>query len=137
VGKFAPLEDIPPAEVPDEEYPMLLSTGRVLYHWHGGSMTRRSAGLAAVYSQPLVEVNPEDAVRLGLKNRDRLQMSSRRGSLQAEAWITERVPPGVVYANFHFPDASANELTISALDPIAKIPEYKVCAVRVELVKVP
>ena len=137
VGKFAPLEDIPPAEVPDEEYPMLLSTGRVLYHWHGGSMTRRSAGLAAVYSQPLVEVNPEDAVRLGLKNRDRLQMSSRRGSLQAEAWITERVPPGVVYANFHFPDASANELTIAALDPIAKIPEYKVCAVRVELVKVP
>jgi predicted molibdopterin-dependent oxidoreductase YjgC len=132
VGKFAALEDIPPAELPDDEYPLLLSTGRVLYHWHGGSMTRRSAGLAAVYSQALVEVNPQDAARLELKNRDRLRISSRRGSLEAEAWITERVPPGVVYANFHFPDSGANELTIAALDPVSKIPEYKVCAVRVE-----
>ena len=136
-GKFAPLEDIPPAEVPDDDYPMLLSTGRVLYHWHGGSMTRRSAGLSAIYNQALVEVNPEDANRLGLKNQDRLRVTSRRGTIEAEAWITDRVPLGVVYANFHFPDSSANELTIAALDPIAKIPEYKVCAVRVELVQSP
>ncbi len=132
VGKFAPLEDIPPAETPDELYPMLLSTGRVLYHWHGGQMTRRSAGLAAVYDKALVEISPQDAERLGMANRDRLRVSSRRGSLEAEAWITDRVPPGMVYANFHFPEASANELTIAALDPISKIPEYKVCAVRVE-----
>ncbi len=131
-GKFAPLEDIPPAETPDEQYPMLLSTGRVLYHWHGGQMTRRSAGLAAVYDKALVEINPQDAERLGLDNRNRLRVSSRRGSIEAEAWVTERVPPGMVYANFHFPEASANELTIAALDPIAKIPEYKVCAVKVE-----
>ncbi len=137
VGKFAPLEDIPPAEIPDDDYPMLLSTGRVLYHWHGGSMTRRSAGLSAIYNQALVEVNPEDANRLGLKNQDRLRVTSRRGAIEAEAWITDRVPLGVVYANFHFPDSSANELTIAALDPIAKIPEYKVCAVRVELVQSP
>ena len=104
VGKFAPLEDIPPAEIPDDEYPMLLSTGRVLYHWHGGSMTRRSAGLSAIYNQALVEVNPEDADRLGLKNQDRLRVTSRRGAIEAEAWITDRVPLGVVYANFHFPD---------------------------------
>jgi formate dehydrogenase major subunit/formate dehydrogenase alpha subunit len=137
VGKFAPLEDIPPAEIPDDDYPLLLSTGRVLYHWHGGSMTRRSAGLSAIYNQALVEVNPEDANRLGLKNQDRLRVTSRRGAIEAEAWITDRVPLGVVYANFHFPDSSANELTIAALDPIAKIPEYKVCAVRVELVQSP
>ena len=137
VGKFAPLEDIPPAEIPDDDYPLLLSTGRVLYHWHGGSMTRRSAGLSAIYNQALVEVNPEDANRLGLKNQDRLRVTSRRGAIEAEAWITDRVPLGVVYANFHFPDSSANELTIAALDPIAKIPEYKVCAVRVELVESP
>jgi formate dehydrogenase alpha subunit len=134
VGKFAPLEDIPPAETPDEKYPMLLSTGRVLYHWHGGQMTRRSAGLSTVYNQALVEISPEDAERLGLDNRCRLRVTSRRGSLEAEAWITDRVPPGMVYANFHFPEASANELTIAALDPISKIPEYKVCAVKVEVV---
>jgi len=134
-GKFAALEDIPPAETPDDDYPMLLSTGRVLYHWHGGQMTRRSAGLSAVYDKALVEINPEDAQRLGLNNRDRLRVTSRRGSLQAEAWITGRVPPGMVYANFHFPESSANELTIAALDPISKIPEYKVCAVKVESVQ--
>jgi formate dehydrogenase major subunit/formate dehydrogenase alpha subunit len=137
VGKFAPLEDVPPAETPDNDYPMLLSTGRVLYHWHGGQMTRRSAGLVAVYDKALVEICPEDADRLGLDNRDRVRVTSRRGSLQAETWITDRVPPGMVYANFHFPESSANELTIAALDPVSKIPEYKVCAVKVESIQPP
>ena len=136
-GRFAPLEDIPPAETPDENYPMLLSTGRVLYHWHGGQMTRRSKGLMAVYNKALVEISPDDANRLGIENQDRLRLTSRRGSVQAEAWITDRVPSGMVYANFHFPESSANELTIAALDPISKIPEYKVCAVKVELVQPP
>jgi formate dehydrogenase major subunit/formate dehydrogenase alpha subunit len=121
-GKFAPIEHIPPAELPDDDYPMILSTGRVLYHWHGGEMTRRAQGLMAVYSQPLVEVNPDDAVRLGLNGHKRVRITSRRGSLEAEAWVTERVPPGMVFANFHFPEASANELTLAALDPVAKIP---------------
>ena len=133
-GKFAPIEHIPPAELPDDDYPVVLSTGRVLYHWHGGEMTRRARGLSAVYSEALIEVNPEDALRMGLNGKRRVKVSSRRGSIEAEAWVTDRVPPGMVYANFHFPEASANELTIAALDPVAKIPEYKVCAVKVEAI---
>lgn len=133
-GKFAPIDHVPPAEMPDDEYPVLLSTGRVLYHWHGGEMTRRAEGLMAVYGQPLIEVNPDDAAKLGLNGNRRARVTSRRGSIEAEAWVTERVPPGMVYANFHFPDANANELTLGALDPVAKIPEYKICAVKVERV---
>jgi formate dehydrogenase major subunit/formate dehydrogenase alpha subunit len=132
LGMFMPVEHVEPAELPDEEYPYLLSTGRVLYHWHGGEMSRRSQGLLEIYSKPLIEVNEDDAVRLGLNGSNRVRVSSRRGSIEAEAWVTERVPPGVVYANFHFPEASANELTLAALDPVAKIPEFKVCAVKVE-----
>ncbi len=134
LGKFAPIEHIPPAEMPDDDYPMILNTGRVLYHWHGGEMTRRAKGLLEIYSEALIEMNPEDAQHLGLDGHKRVRVSSRRGSIEAEAWITDRVPPGMVYANFHFPEASANELTIAALDPIAKIPEYKVCAVKVTVI---
>ncbi len=134
LGKFAPIEHIPPAELPDDDYPMLLSTGRVLYHWHGGEMTRRARGLVEVYPAALVELNPQDAEHLGIDGRKRVRVSSRRGTIEAEAWLTERVPPGMVYANFHFPEASANELTIAALDPVSKIPEYKVCAVKVEVI---
>jgi formate dehydrogenase major subunit/formate dehydrogenase alpha subunit len=134
LGKFNPIEHVPPAELPDDEYPMILSTGRVLYHWHGGQMTRRSKGLLEIYPQALIEVNEDDAAKLGLNGNKRVKVSSRRGSIEAEALVTDRVPPGMVYANFHFPEASANELTIAALDPVAKIPEYKVCAVKVEAV---
>jgi formate dehydrogenase alpha subunit len=134
LGKFNPIDHIPPAEEPSDDYPMVLSTGRVLYHWHGGEMTRRAKGIMQVYGETLIEVNPDDAAKLGLNGRKRVRVSSRRGSIEAEALVTERVPPGMVYANFHFPQASANELTIAALDPVAKIPEYKVCAVKVELV---
>ena len=133
LGKFAPIEHVPPAELPDDEYPMILSTGRVLYHYHGGEMSRRSQGLMAIYPQPLIEVNPDDAERLGLNGRKRVRVTSRRGSIEAEAQVTDRVPPGMVFANFHFPQASANQVTISALDPVAKIPEYKVCAVKVQV----
>jgi formate dehydrogenase alpha subunit len=135
LGKFTPIEHISPAELPDKDYPMILTTGRVLYHWHGGEMSRRSQGLLAIYSKPLIEVNEEDAASLGLNGSRRVRVLSRRGCIEAEAWITDRVPPGMVYANFHFPEASVNELTIAALDPIAKIPEYKVCAVKVEAVE--
>lgn len=133
-GRFSPVEHIPPAEVPDKEYPLLLSTGRVLYHWHGGQMTRRSQGLLKIYPQPLIEVSDLDAEKIGLNGSKRVRVSSRRGSIEAEALVTDRVPPGMVYANFHFPGAGANELTIAALDPVAKIPEYKVCAVKIEAV---
>ncbi len=134
LGKFAPIDHIPPAEMPDDDYPMVLSTGRVLYHWHGGEMTRRAKGLLEIYSEALIEINPDDARHMGVDGHKLVRVSSRRGSIEAEAWITDRVPPGMVFANFHFPNASANELTIAALDPIAKIPEYKVCAVKVEVV---
>lgn len=133
-GLFTAIDHIPPAELPNNEFPMLLSTGRVLYHWHGGEMTRRTKGLMEVYDKPLIELNPEDAVRLGINGKMRVRVTSRRGSIEAEAWITDRVPSGIVFANFHFPQASANELTLAALDPIAKIPEYKVSAVKVEAI---
>lgn len=132
-GKFMPVEHIPPAELPDDEYPFLLSTGRVLYHWHGGEMTRRARGLLEIYDQSLVEVNPDDALKLGLNGNKRVRIISRRGRMEATAWVTDRVPPGMIFANFHFPgDQNVNALTIAALDPVAKIPEYKICAVKVE-----
>lgn len=134
-GKFMPIDFVPPPELPDDNYPMILSTGRVLYHWHGGEMTRRAKGLMEVYNNALVEVNPDDSEKLGLNGKRRVRVTSRRGSIEAEAWITDRVPPGMVYANFHFPESSANELTIAALDPVSKIPSFKVCAVKVESIK--
>lgn len=134
-GKFMPIDHVPPAEKPDDDYPMVLSTGRVLYHWHGGQMTRRAKGLMEVYGEALVELNPYDAEKLGVNGKNVVRVTSRRGSIEAQAWVTDRVPPGMVYANFHFPEASANELTIAALDPVSKIPEYKIAAVRVESVK--
>jgi formate dehydrogenase alpha subunit len=133
-GKFMPIDHVPPAELPDNDYPMLLNTGRVLYHWHGGQMTRRAKGLMEIYGNSLVEVNPMDAEKLGINGNKRVRVTSRRGSIEAEAWVTDRVPPGMVFANFHFPETPTNELTIAALDPVAKIPEYKICAVKLELV---
>jgi predicted molibdopterin-dependent oxidoreductase YjgC len=132
-GKFTPIDHVPPAERPDDDYPMLLSTGRVLYHWHGGQMSRRAKGLMQVYGEALIEMNPDDAEKLGLNGKNIVRVTSRRGSIEAQAWVTDRVPPGMVYANFHFPNASANELTHATLDPVAKIPEYKITAVKVEL----
>lgn len=134
-GKFNPIDHVPPAEEPNEDYPMVMSTGRVLYHWHGGQMTRRAKGLMQVYGEALIEVNPEDGARLGINGQTKVRVSSRRGSIEAQAWVTDRVPPGMVYANFHFPEASANELTQAVLDPVAKIPEYKVTAVKVEVIE--
>ncbi|MCE9526935.1 MAG: formate dehydrogenase subunit alpha [Planctomycetales bacterium] len=133
-GLFAPTHHVPPAELPDDAYPMLLNTGRVLYHWHGGALSRHAEGLMAIYSEPLIEVNPVDAERIGLIPDSHVRVTSRRGSIESKAWITDRVPPGMVYANFHFPAAGANDLTTGALDPIAKIPEYKICAVKIEAV---
>jgi formate dehydrogenase alpha subunit len=135
-GRFFSCEHLPAAELPDRDYPLYLTTGRVLYHWHGGEMTRRVSGLLDVYPRALVEISPEDAARIGLNSRTRVRVRSRRGELIAEAVITARVAPGVIFGNFHFPgEQNVNNLTIAALDPVAKIPEYKVCAVRVEPVE--
>lgn len=130
-GRFHAVDHLPPEETPDDDYPLLLTTGRVLYHWHGGEMTRRSHVLSELCPAPQVEVSNEDAARLGIADGEPIQLESRRGTMTAAAAITTRVSPGIVFANFHFPDEQqANLLTNAALDPIAKIPEYKVCAVR-------
>jgi formate dehydrogenase major subunit/formate dehydrogenase alpha subunit len=92
-GRFAPIDHIVPAEMPDNEFPVLLSTGRVLYHWHGGEMTRRTEGLILVYDQALVEVNPDNALEWNVHDGTRLRITSRRGCIEAEAWVTDRVPP--------------------------------------------
>jgi len=133
-GAFHAVEHAEAAELPDAQYPLLLTTGRVLVHWHGGEMTRRSA-LNALCPEPEVEIHPSDARAIGLADQEsaRLRLVSRRGELHAHAWITDRVPEGVVFGNFHFPaDGNVNNLTLLAVDPVAKIPEYKVCAVRAE-----
>lgn len=131
LGRFVPAEHLPSDELPDEDYPFLLTTGRVLYHWHGGEMTRRSAGLEAVYPEALVELHPDDAQHLGVADGERIHVASRRGEVVARSWVTERTQPGVVFLSFHFAEAAANLLTNPALDPMSKIPEFKVCAVKV------
>jgi formate dehydrogenase alpha subunit len=135
-GTFHVCDHLPPDELPDREYPFFLTTGRVLYHWHGAEMTRRSQGLLDTYPETLVEVNPEDAARLGIDQSSTLKVSSRRGEMLAGALISDRVPEGVVFGNFHFPGKhNVNNVTNSARDPVSKIPEYKLCAVRVDLVE--
>ena len=129
-GKFHPTEHIDPKELPDNEFPLLLTTGRVLYHWHAGEMTRRAPDLLEVYPAAYIEVHPEDAIKYGIEANQQITLNSRRGTTKGKALITDRVSPGLVFANFHFPgEQNTNNLTIAALDPIAKIPEYKVCAV--------
>jgi len=132
LGQFHPVEYIPPAELPDDEYPYILSTGRVLYHYHTGTMSRRTKGLVERASESLVEINPRDAENLGVEEGKIIKVTSRRGSVQAKATITNRSPEGTIFMNFHFREVAVNLLTNPALDPIGKIPEYKVCAVKVE-----
>ncbi len=134
-GRFHAIEHLPAAELPDADYPFLLTTGRVLYHWHGGELTRRVGAICEVYPESLIEISAEDSARLCLGEGSRVRVRSRRGEMVARAIITVRVSQGVIFANFHFPGAqNVNNLTIAALDPLAKIPEYKVCAVNVEAV---
>jgi formate dehydrogenase alpha subunit len=131
-GKFHITPYAPPPELPDEEYPFLLTTGRVLYHYHT-LISRKSKGLSEIYPEGVVEINPEDASRLGIKPENGLvEVSSRRGKVRVKAKIAETVPPGVVFMTFHFKEAAANLLTLDVLDPVAKIPGYKVCAVKVQ-----
>lgn len=132
-GMFHVIEYLPPQELPDDDYPLLLTTGRVLYHWHGAEMTRRSRALLELYPKTVVEISPEDASRIGLNGKTLVRVRSRRGEMVANTLVTDRVGPGLIFGNFHFPGLqNVNNLTIPALDPVAKIPEYKVCAVRLE-----
>jgi formate dehydrogenase alpha subunit len=136
-GMFVAVDHVPPAEPPDEEYPLVLTTGRSLYHYHTGTMTRRSTGLEAIEPEELVEVNPADAERLEIKDGEMVRVTSRRGTVRAKAKVTGRSPVGVIWMTFHFHEAPVNVLTNSALDPISKVSELKVCAVRVEKDGVP
>ena len=131
-GKFVAAEWMPAAELPDGEYPMVLNTGRVLEHWHTGSMTRRSKALDAIEPAAFAEIHPEDAARLGIADGDAIRVTTRRGSIGTTARIGDRTQPGSLFIPFHFREASANCLTNDALDPVGKIPEFKFCAVRVE-----
>jgi len=132
LGRFTPIEYKPPAEETDKEYPMTLTTGRVLFHFHTGTLTRRSPTLNELLSEGYVEVNPTNAEELGILEGDEVKVKSRRGEIRIKARVSDIVPKGVVFIPFHFAEAAANALTIAALDPVAKIPEYKVCAVRLE-----
>jgi formate dehydrogenase alpha subunit len=129
-GKFHPLEYTSSAEMPDEDYPLILTTGRVLEHWHGGTLTRHS-WLDDLHPEALLDINPTDANRLGILQGQAVRVTSRRGSIVLRAKVTEKSTVGVVFIPFFFAEAAANELTIDVLDPLAKIPEYKSCAVRV------
>ena len=132
LGRFHAVTFAPAAELPDEDYPFYLSTGRIRYHYHTGTMTRRSPGLDAIAPEERVQMHPVDAERLGIHEGEWARLVTRRGAVQARVQITDRSPPGLVFGTFHFREVPMNELTHDALDPVAKIPEYKVCAVRVE-----
>jgi predicted molibdopterin-dependent oxidoreductase YjgC len=129
-GKFTPLDYVPAVERPDDEYPFILTTGRLLEHWHGGTMTRHSQ-LNTLYPEARVEIHPADAEMHGISDGMAVKVTSRRGEIVVRASVTEKTTVGVVFVPWHFAEAAANLLTIDALDPQAKIPEFKACAVQV------
>jgi formate dehydrogenase alpha subunit len=132
-GKFHVVHDNPPAELPSGKYPLLMTTGRILEHWHTGSMSHRSRVLEALAPESRVDLSPEDADQLGIREGDVISLSSRRGKVQTRAKKTNRVKPGQVFMPFHWGDAPANILTNPVVDPVAKIPEYKVSSVKAML----
>jgi formate dehydrogenase alpha subunit len=130
-GKFMPLDYKPSVELPDASYPLVLSTGRSLYQYHTGTMTRRVKGLNTLLNEERLEINPQDAAGLNISDGDWVQVTSRRGSIKVKAHPTENNPPGLVYMTFHFAESPANVLTGAAVDPVTQTPDYKVTAVRV------
>ena len=132
LGVFSAIEWKPPAEVPDAEYPFVLTTGRVIWQWHTGTMTRRSWSLEKEAPIGWIEINTEDAKELGIKDQEVVRASTRRGSIDIPARVTPEIVKGVMFIPFHYREHPANRLTHNALDPIAKIPEFKACAVKVE-----
>jgi predicted molibdopterin-dependent oxidoreductase YjgC len=134
LGKFTPLTFREPIENPDAEYPFTLNTGRILQHWHGGTMSRRSEGLDWVVPEGEIQINTLDGAQLGIFSGDMIRVCSRRGEVTGKAHLTEKLPRGMVFITFHFAEVPANALTGDAVDPVAKIPEYKVSAVKIERV---
>jgi formate dehydrogenase alpha subunit len=134
LGRFTPLTFREPAEAPDDEYPFTLNTGRILQHWHGGTLSRRSEGLDWVVPEGKIQINAEDGQKLGIQTDDLIRVTSRRGHVTGKAHLTNKLPRGMIFMTFHFVEVPANALTGDAVDPVAKIPEYKVSAVKVERV---
>jgi predicted molibdopterin-dependent oxidoreductase YjgC len=132
LATFTPITWRNPEELPNDEYPFVLTTGRVLYQYHTGTMTRRSQVLESADRGPVIEMNPDDAARLQIKDGEKVNVASRRGSITLPVLITDGISPGVTFIPFHYKEAAANLLTNDALDPDCKIPEAKVCAVKVE-----
>ncbi|TAL24253.1 MAG: formate dehydrogenase subunit alpha, partial [Nitrospirae bacterium] len=129
---FTTVKYAPPAELTDKDYPFILTTGRNLFQYHSGSMTRRVAPIEKHAGEPYIEINQKDAEALKLKNGDIIRVSSRRGNIDIKTRITDRVAEGTVFIPMHYREAPANVLTTDALDPYAKTPEFKVCAVKIE-----
>jgi formate dehydrogenase alpha subunit len=130
-GRFFPIEYKEPAELTDDEYPFILTTGRLTFQYHTGTITRRIDVLEKEASTGFIEMNPEDTKRLSIKQGEKVKVKSRRGEIEIDTFITDRVPTGLVFIPFHFAECAANQLTASNLDPEAKTPELKVCAVKV------
>lgn len=129
-GLFQGIDHIPPAELPDKEYPFLLNTGRILYHYN--VTTPYAAGIQSMWSEEYAEVNPKDAAQLGVATGDTVKVASRRGDISTKVEVTDRVPEGMIWMSFHYTESPSNVLTSDAVDPITKTGEYKVCAVKVE-----
>ena len=130
-GKFHVTPYVPPPEMPDGEYPFILTTGRMLYHYHG-VLSRKSEGLSTMAPAPTIDIGREDARKLGIDaDGAMVSVESRRGRIEARARITDDLQEGLVFMTFHFREAAVNNLTLAALDPVAKIPGYKVCAVKI------
>ena len=130
-GKFVPAQLVPPAEQPDDEYPMILTTGRLLEHWHTGAMTRRATLLDALEPEAIAYLSPRDLDRMGLEPGSQVRVETRRGAIELVARSDRDVPKGVIFIPFCFTEAAANLLTNPQLDPFGKIPEFKFCAARV------
>ncbi|MDD3580678.1 MAG: molybdopterin dinucleotide binding domain-containing protein, partial [Desulfobacca sp.] len=131
-GNFTPVDWTPPAEVPDAEYPLVLSTGRRLYHYHTRTQTGRSVGLDDRLPEETADISTADAAALGIRDGEMIKVASRRGQVKVRAKVTDRMPKGMVWMAFHFRDGCANWLTNPAFDPGCLTAEYKACAVRLE-----
>jgi formate dehydrogenase major subunit len=132
LGVFNPVDWTPPAEVPDKEYPLVLSTGRRLTHYHTRTQTGRCEGFNDILDEETADISPQDAATLNIEQGEIIQVISRRGRVRVRAKITREVPKGLVWMAFHFRQNNANWLTIDAFDPITMTAEYKACAVRIE-----
>ncbi|GIW83056.1 MAG: formate dehydrogenase subunit alpha [Gemmatales bacterium] len=131
-GKFVPCEVAPADELPDDDFPFILNTGRILEHWHTGTMTRRASILNDLKPGPFAEAHPDDLARLGIRSGEPVTVRSRRGSIRLPVLASDSVTRGSIFIPFHFREAAANVLTNDALDPFGKIPEFKFCAVKME-----